>query len=128
VLVDDRGTTKILNLSSTRWAHSDASNGAVDYLAPECAIQGRKIDGRADLYSLGCMFYYALTGRPPFDGSAAQKLMKHQQHDPIPLHHVRSEVSKAVSAVARRLMAKNADERYQSAAEVDQALGDIARG
>jgi serine/threonine-protein kinase len=125
VLVDDRGNTKIMNLSSTRRADSDAAVGAVDFLAPECAIHGGKIDGRADLYSLGCMLYVALTGRPPFDGSTAEKLVKHQKHEPPPLREVRADVSKGMVVACRRLMAKNPDERFQTAAEVDQALTDL---
>ena len=57
--------------------------GTLDYMAPEQAIDFHRTDIRADVYSLGCTFYYLLTGQPPFPGgTAAQKLLRHQQMEP----------------------------------------------
>src|SRR5438132_391219 len=54
--------------------------GTADYIAPEQARDPHLVDIRADIYSLGCTFYYLLTGQPPFTGnSLMQKLMQHQQ-------------------------------------------------
>jgi serine/threonine protein kinase len=57
--------------------------GTVDYQAPEQALDFHKADIRADIYSLGCVAYYLLTGKPPFgSGPLAIKLMRHQQAEP----------------------------------------------
>ena len=60
--------------------------GTVDYMAPEQALDFHRTDIRADLYSLGCTFYFLLTGQAPFaEGTAANKLLFHQMKDPAPL-------------------------------------------
>ena len=57
--------------------------GTADYLAPEQAIDSHGVDARADIYSLGCSFYFLLTGHPPFpDGTLPQRLMAHQKQPP----------------------------------------------
>ena len=59
--------------------------GTVDYLAPEQARDSANVDGRADLYALGCTLFYLLTARPPFlGGTAVEKVMKHQFDLPPP--------------------------------------------
>src|SRR5262249_40576230 len=63
-----------------------ALTGTADYLAPEQIKNPAAVDIRADLYSLGCTFYYLLTGHPPFPGaSLMQKLLQHAQNEPAPL-------------------------------------------
>jgi serine/threonine-protein kinase len=97
--------------------------GTLDYISPEQARNPHTVDIRADLYSLGCTFFYLLTGRTPYGGTAAlEKLMKHQL-DPIPSpRDVRPEVSQGVADIVRKLMAKRAEDRYQSPAELIAAL------
>src|SRR5262249_15600346 len=64
--------------------------GTVDYLSPEQALDFHRVDIRADIYSLGCTFFYLLTGKTPFSGGTlAQKLLKHQQSPPPALAEVR---------------------------------------
>ncbi|MFN4258035.1 MAG: protein kinase domain-containing protein [Gemmataceae bacterium] len=92
--------------------------GTPDYIAPEQARQSDSVDIRADLYSLGCTFYYLLTGRVPFTGTLTEKLLKHQLDDPEPITNFRSGVPAGVSAVVQKLMAKKPEDRFQTPAEL----------
>jgi serine/threonine protein kinase/WD40 repeat protein len=89
--------------------------GTPDYLAPEQALDAHTADIRADLYSLGCTLYFLLTGRPPFTGdSLAQVLLKHQMADPEEPPGGWGEISTAIRAVLRKLLAKEPAKRYQT--------------
>jgi len=101
--------------------------GTPDYMAPEQALDLRAADIRADVYSLGCTLFFLLTGQPPYPaGSLAQKLMKHQMA-PIPsVCQLRAELPAALDPVLRKMLAKQPDERYQTPAEVANALAPLA--
>jgi serine/threonine-protein kinase len=102
--------------------------GTADYLSPEQARNASAVDIRGDIYSLGCTFYYLLTGQPPFaDGTLMQKILKHQQDDPLPLERFRSDVPAAVSTVLGRMLAKEPTERYQTPAAIALALVPFSR-
>jgi serine/threonine protein kinase len=91
--------------------------GTLDYMSPEQAIDFHKADIRADIYSLGCSFYQALTGQPPFPGGTlTQKLLRHQQREPVPVEQVRPDVPAPVVSVLRRMMAKKPEDRYHAPA------------
>lgn len=97
--------------------------GTADYLAPEQARNAHTADHRADVYSLGCTFYQLLAGLPPFEGeSMIDKLMKHQNEDPIPVEEHRPEVARPISALIRRMMAKEPGDRPQTAKEIADFL------
>lgn len=97
--------------------------GTVDFLAPEQAADPSAADARADLYGLGCTFYFLLTGRVPFPGgSTVDKLLRHQSREPEPLEQVCLGISTEVATVVRKLMAKRPEDRYQSASELLTAL------
>jgi formylglycine-generating enzyme required for sulfatase activity/tRNA A-37 threonylcarbamoyl transferase component Bud32 len=105
-----------------------AMMGTPDFLAPEQATDARSVDIRADLYSLGCTFYYLLTAQVPFPGETlAQKIIGHQIDDPVPVELYRPDVPPEVAAVVGKLMAKKPEDRYQTPAEVAEALGVILR-
>jgi serine/threonine protein kinase len=123
---------KVLDLGLAR-VQSDAASrgltragtfmGTVDYLAPEQALDPRRVDIRADLYSLGCAFFFLLSGRPPFDGETdAQVLLQHQQQEPPAIEPLRPDVPPAVAAVLRRMLAKRPEQRFAAPAEVAAAL------
>jgi serine/threonine protein kinase len=102
--------------------------GSVDYLAPEQTLDPHRVDHRADLYSLGCTLYFLLTGQPPFaGGTVAQKLARHQHEAAAPLQTVRRDVPEALAALVHRLLAKQPDERFSTAAEAATALVAAAR-
>jgi formylglycine-generating enzyme required for sulfatase activity/WD40 repeat protein/serine/threonine protein kinase len=112
--------------SSTTMTQEGAVVGTPDYMAPEQIVDSHRADIRADLYSLGCTFYYLLTGHAPFPGgSLGQKLVKHQLHEPAPLEQERPGTPPAVMAVVRKLMAKRPDDRYQIPLELVSALQNI---
>jgi serine/threonine protein kinase len=97
--------------------------GTADYLAPEQALDFHKADIRADIYSLGCTFYYLLTGQPPYPGTTlAEKLVKHQQAEPPALEQFRKDLPGALPAVVRKMLAKRPEDRYQTPADVAAAL------
>jgi WD40 repeat protein len=86
------------------------------------------VDHRADLYSLGCTFYFLLTGRAPFPaGTPVEKLLKHQRETPVPVEDIRRGVLPEVRGIVQRLMAKRPDSRFQSAEELVEALEDVKR-
>ena len=97
--------------------------GTPDYLSPEQARNLHKTDIRSDLYSLGGTLYFLLTGRVPFPGgNALEKLIRHNTEEPTPLEELRPEVPPAVAAIVRKLMAKHPADRYQTPAELVEAL------
>jgi serine/threonine-protein kinase len=103
--------------------------GTADYISPEQARNANTVDIRGDVYSLGCTFYYLLTGQPPFpDGTLMQKILMHQQAEPAPVESFRVDVPEDVAAMLKRMMAKDREQRYQTPAAVALALLPFARG
>jgi serine/threonine-protein kinase len=101
----------------------DSIIGTADYLSPEQAINPHAVDIRGDIYSLGCTFYYLLTGRTPFEGTTVmQKVLHHQKSEPPPVEWVNPEVAPALAAIIRRMMAKKPEDRFQTPAAVALAL------
>lgn len=134
LLVDNKGVVKILDMGLARFAddekqasltqlHDENVLGTADYLAPEQAINSHTVDSRADLYSLGCTLYFALTGHPPFpEGTMAQRLLMHQQKEPAPLTNDRPDAPRDLVMICKRMMEKRLEERYQTAEEISSAL------
>ncbi len=98
------------------------SEDALDYVAPEQG-QGVTPDIRASLYSLGCIFYFLLTGRAPFAGGGSSvKLKQHQSEEPKALDAFRRDVPNAVRDIIHKLLGKKPEDRYQTPAELLAAL------
>jgi tRNA A-37 threonylcarbamoyl transferase component Bud32 len=100
--------------------------GTPAYMAPELAL-GETVDGRADLYALGCVAYYLLTAQLVFDATSSfQMIAKHIQEEPVPpSQRTELDVSPALDRVVLACLAKKPEDRPQSAAELDQLLGEI---
>jgi WD40 repeat protein/serine/threonine protein kinase len=97
--------------------------GSADYMAPEQGRDSHSVDCRADIYSLGCLLFFLLAGKPPFSGGTKiEKIVSHQLEEAPRLGRVRPEVSAELGAVVRKMLAKHPDDRYQTAAEVIAAL------
>ncbi|WP_336231398.1 serine/threonine protein kinase [Scytonema sp. PRP1] len=91
--------------------------GTLAYMSPEqTGRMNRMLDYRTDFYSLGVTFYELLTGQVPFETNDVLELVHcHIAKHPIPPHQGNSKIPKAVSGIVMKLMAKKAEERYQSA-------------
>ncbi|HVX14592.1 MAG TPA: protein kinase [Pirellulales bacterium] len=135
LLIDAKQVVKLLDMGLARTSddidasltkdHDERMLGTVDYLAPEQALDSHLVDPRADLYSLGCTLYFALTGHPPFpDGTLAQRVLMHQSKEPPPISAKRPDVPAGLVEICRRMMAKSAAARYQTAAETSSALAE----
>ena len=92
-------------------------------MAPEQIRNPQSADGRADIYSLGCTLYYLLSGGPPFDGNSLYDILQaHHSTEANPLDAVRNDVPLELAALAAKMMAKNPDDRFQTAAAVADAI------
>ena len=92
--------------------------GSPRYVAPE-QIEGRPVDGRADIYSFGCVFYRMLTGRVPFDGQQAVQVMLKHLHDPVPpLSTAELKIAPVLEQLVLKCLAKKATDRPSSMDEV----------
>lgn len=96
--------------------------GTVDYMAPE-QIEGKQVDGRVDVYALGCIAYECLTGRVPFTRDTdAAVIWAHLKEDPPKVSSVAGNVPPEVDEVIGKAMAKSADDRYSSCMTLLAAL------
>jgi ABC-type branched-subunit amino acid transport system substrate-binding protein len=132
-LEEATGRVKVLDFGLARPIQEDASltqtgiiMGTPAYMAPEQA-EGLAVDGRCDLFSLGCVLYELAAGRPPFRGASALAVLKAAAlHDPDPLSKLYPAVPPALESLINRLLSKNPSKRPASAREVVEALQDIA--
>jgi hypothetical protein len=100
--------------------------GTPAYMAPEMAL-GEKVDGRADIYAVGCVAYYLLTGRLVFEGTGSfQVIAKHIQEAPVPpSQRTEIQIPVALERVVLACLAKKLEDRPQTAAELDRELAEI---
>jgi eukaryotic-like serine/threonine-protein kinase len=90
--------------------------GSIDYMAPEQTRDATRIDGRADVYALGCCLYFAMTGRPPFPaGSLREKVQAHRFQEPEPLRARNPSVPEGFAQVVHRMLAKDPERRFAGA-------------
>ncbi len=134
VLVDRYGCVKLLDLGLSRMFEGDTDQltmkfdegnvlGTADYIAPEQALDVSSADIRADIYGLGCTYYFMLAGRAPFhNGSVAQKLVWHQTKYPEHINVVRPEVPEEINEIIFKMIAKKPDDRYREPMDVVNAL------
>ena len=118
VKVMDFGIARAVADTSSTMTQTAAVIGTAQYLSPEQA-RGETVDARSDLYSTGCLLYELLTGRPPFVGeSPVSVAYQHVREQPLPPSSFDPDIPPEVDAVVLKALAKNREERYQSASEM----------
>lgn len=134
------GQVKVFDLGVTRRLHVPAREeqitshgqclGTFDYMAPEQCLDCHAVDGRADIYALGCTLYELLTGRPPFaDRDLRSAYLKMKAHIEVPVPPIRErcpDVPERLAAALERMLAKDRRGRFASAAGVALALQPFA--
>ena len=101
--------------------------GTAEYMSPEQASGDRAVDGRTDVYSLGCVLYEMLTAAPPFTGhSPAEVLARRFRESPHPVHELRPEISPRLEAVVQRAIAADPADRFATVTDFLAALRSAA--
>ena len=138
VLITPVGHVKLVDMGLARLHQVESSFddltasgvtlGTFDYISPEQARDPRAADVRSDIYSLGCTLYFMLAGKPPFpDGSALQKLLRHNGVDPPDIRLFRPELPPAIGPLLGKMLAKRPVQRQQTAEELVSEIDRIAR-
>jgi serine/threonine-protein kinase len=123
-LVADFGIARaILAAGSEPITEVGIAVGTPAYMSPEQITGEETVDGRTDIYSLGCVLYEMLVGEPPFRGTDTRATMiKHVTDDPPPLKSKRDDIPAPVTALVHRALAKDPEDRFESARAMSQAL------
>ncbi len=133
VMADADGRLKVTDFGIARAGVSQMTEagsiiGTAQYLSPEQA-RGAAVDQRSDLYSVGILLYEMLTGTVPFTGDSPVEIaMKHLSDTPRPPSLQRPEIPPDLDMVVLRALAKNPDDRFQTAEEMDAELDRVAQG
>jgi serine/threonine protein kinase len=138
VLVTADGEVKLVDMGLARLhqvesgaddlTQSGVTLGTFDYISPEQARDPRLADVRSDIYSLGCTLYFMLAGRAPFpDGTALQKLIRHNSDEPPDVRLFRPDIPDELVAILSRMLAKKPEHRFQSPVEIMQAINRVAQ-
>lgn len=123
----DFGIARLRQPDSPNGAPEETVVGTPDYMAPE-QVAGRSVDGRADLYALGVLMYFLLSGRLPYAGESTAATLDGIVHDPAPaLRPADAAAPAALLELVHTLMAKAPADRYQTGAELAEDLGQIQR-
>jgi serine/threonine-protein kinase len=130
ILLTARGVVKVADLGLAKaqdGALSMTRTGTVAgtplYMAPEQALDAKHVDGRSDLYSLGCVFYALLTGRPPFQGDNFLDVMQAKERGTFtPVSRLTPETPERLEVILNKMLARRPEQRYQTATELAEDL------
>ncbi|MCL2304383.1 MAG: serine/threonine protein kinase [Planctomycetaceae bacterium] len=137
ILITQEGRAKLIDMGLARLLKptdpgdeltaSGVTLGTFDYISPEQARDPRNADIRSDIYSLGCTFFFMLTGRPPFhEGTVLQKLLQHQGDEPPDIRYFLPGAPPEVAHILQKMMAKDPRQRYQTPASLLTELTNVA--
>ena len=124
-VVADFGIAKAITVAASdeKLTESGITVGTPSYMSPEQARGERMLDGRSDIYSLGCVLYEMLAGEPPYTGRTAQAIAARRLAEPIPrLRTIRKSVPDAVEQAITRALAKAPADRFATARQFAEAL------
>jgi serine/threonine-protein kinase len=122
-LVADFGVARALEAAGgDRLTETGMAVGTPAYLSPEQAAGGRELDGRADIYSLGCVLYEMLAGEPPFTGPTPQAIIAKRFSEPVPHLRTIRDVPEAVEQAVTKALARSPADRFTTAAQFASAL------
>ncbi|HEX6617839.1 MAG TPA: serine/threonine-protein kinase, partial [Gemmatimonadales bacterium] len=123
-VVADFGVARAITAAGdARLTETGITLGTPAYMSPEQALGTRELDGRSDLYAVGCVLYEMLAGQPPFGGATAQQLIARHAMDPVPpLRTVRDTVPEPVERSVTRALAKTPADRFRTAGDFAEAL------
>ena len=131
ILLTRAGEVKVADFGLAHFAHGDNAQGLTQvgitlgtplYMSPE-QVEGKPLDPRSDIYSLGVTCYHMLSGSPPFHGETALAVaVQHLKREPQPLEELRPDLAPALCRMIHKMLAKDPAERWQSAAELLRAL------
>ena len=138
ILLTRKGEVKVADFGLSRCLDGDrpalnltqsgVTMGTPLYMSPE-QVEGKPLDARTDIYSLGVTSYYMLAGQPPFDGATAFEVaMKHARDEPPPLASVRPDLPAALCAAVHKMLAKDPAQRYQTGRELIRDLARVREG
>jgi eukaryotic-like serine/threonine-protein kinase len=128
VKVMDFGIARAVADTSATMTQTAAVIGTAQYLSPEQA-RGETVDARSDIYSAGCLLYELLVGRPPFVGdSPVSVAYQHVREQPVPPSQLDPEITPDIDAITLKALAKDADDRYQSAREFKNDITRVLAG
>jgi serine/threonine-protein kinase len=127
LLVENDGESLVDTMST-----ANTLTSGLDCTSPESIMEPTNRTPAGDQYSLGCVLYYALTGRVPFpEGSAVEKMMAHQTKEPIPVRELSPDVPAELEEVIKKLMSKAPEARFGGCDEaveaLEQFLGDVSK-
>jgi serine/threonine protein kinase len=134
IMIDDDGNARIMDFGIARSLEAKGITGAgvmigtPEYMSPE-QVEGKDVDQRSDVYSLGIILYEMTTGRVPFEGDTPFTIgMKHKGEMPQNPKELNTQIPEDLSRVVLRCLKKEKDKRYQSAGEVRSELASIESG
>lgn len=136
LMITQKGSLKVLDMGIARMMEPQEQSGSVlqltqmhtwfgtpEVMSPEQWVDATAVTPASDIYSLGCTLFYMLTGRMPFSGNSPSALMAgHVSDSPPSVRWFRKDSPRGLDAVVQKMLAKRPQDRYQSAAEVIEAL------
>jgi serine/threonine-protein kinase len=128
IMITPKDRAKFMNFGLAPFTGGGASrlSGNSPYVAPE-ELAGNPADARSDIYSLGAVMYFMLSGQPPFmDENPLKVIIAHASQDAVPLRQLNPSLSIELEEIVMRCLEKDPDHRYQDVAALQRALKDVA--